>query len=74
MWFGTPEIDGISFISLHNSNSKIQNVDDIHLALKDLITNIPYFKHMNDDLFKSSTKIGEIHIWVDGSRSLRYVK
>jgi hypothetical protein len=74
IWFGTPEIDGISFISLHNSNSKIQNVDDIHLALKDLITNIPYFKQMNDDLFKSSTKIGEIHIWVDGSRSLRYVK
>jgi hypothetical protein len=75
-WYGTPEIDGIHFIALNNpkSKSKIHNVEDMHLALKYLITNIPYFKQMSDDLFKSSTKIGEIHIWVDGSKSLRYVK
>jgi len=74
LWYGTPEKDGIHFDGLNNTNSKIKNVEDMHLALKDLITNIPYFKQMSDDLFKSSTKIGEIHIWVDGSKSLRYVK
>jgi hypothetical protein len=74
LWYGTPEKDGIHFDGLKNRNSKIKNVEDMHLALKDLITNIPYFKQMSDDLFKSSTKIGEIHIWVDGSKSLRYIK
>ena len=49
----------------------IQNVEDIHLALKDLILHTSHFKKMSE-LFESHKKIGEMDIWLDGSKSLVY--
>jgi hypothetical protein len=53
------------------SGNSIQNVEDMHLALKDLILHTSHFKEMSK-LFESHTKIGDMHIYMDGSRSLRY--
>jgi hypothetical protein len=49
----------------------IRNVEDMHLALKDLILHTSHFKEMSE-LFKSHKKIGEMDIWLDGSKSLVY--
>jgi hypothetical protein len=50
----------------------IRNVEDMHLALKDLILYTPHFKEMSKLFNSSHTKIGDMHIYMDGSRSLRY--
>jgi len=49
----------------------IRNVEDMHLALKDLILHTSHFKEMSE-LFESHKKIGEMDIWLDGSKSLVY--
>ena len=66
--FGTPEVLGDSYIE----NKKIQNVHDMHLALKDLM-NQNYFKEKNEIIFQGSTLMGQLHVWVDGSKSTQYL-
>jgi hypothetical protein len=71
--YGTPEVDGLTYKSLDTleSETSIQNVEDMHLALKDLLRT-EYFQQMNTELFKTYQKIGEINIYMDGSKSLQY--
>lgn len=71
--YGTPEVDGLTYNGLDTleSEASIQNVEDMHLALKDLLKT-EYFQQMNTELFKTYEKIGEMHIWMDGSKSLQY--
>ena len=67
--YGTPEISDKSY---HKKGDPIKNVGDVHRALKDLIKNEPYFALENERIFKGKTKIGEMHIWVDGSHPMEY--
>jgi len=71
--YGTPEVDGLSYNSLDTleSEASIKNVEDMHLALKDLLRT-EYFQQMNTELFKTYEKMGEMNIWMDGSQSLQY--
>jgi len=82
--WGSEEVPGPSYTdleTLRKSNPKatmklepemsIGNVEDMHLALKDLILHTPHFKQMSE-LFESHKKIGEMDIWLDGSKSLVY--
>jgi hypothetical protein len=72
--YGTPEDVKANYESLDTleSETSIRNVEDMHLALKDLLRT-EYFQQMNTELFKTYTKIGDMHIYMDGSRSLRYI-
>jgi hypothetical protein len=72
--YGTPEDDNANYESLDTleSETSIRNVEDMHLALKDLLRT-DYFQQMNTELFKTYTKIGDMHIYMDGSRSLQYI-
>lgn len=71
--YGTPEVDESSYNGLENlkSEASIRNVEDMHLALKDLLRT-EYFQQMNTELFKTYQKIGEMNIYMDGSKSLQY--
>ena len=71
--YGTPEVDKSSYESLDTleSEASIRNVEDMHLALKDLLRT-EYFQQMNTELFKTYQKIGEMNIYMDGSKSLQY--
>jgi hypothetical protein len=71
--YGTPEVDGLTYNGLDTleSEASIQNVEDMHLALKDLLKT-EYFQQMNTELFKTYQKIGEMNIYMDGSKSLQY--
>jgi len=73
--YGTPEVDGSSYKGLDNlkSEASIRNVEDMHLALKDLLRT-EYFQQMNTELFKTYQKIGEMNIYMDGSKSLQYTQ
>jgi hypothetical protein len=68
--YGTPEISGESY---EKPSDSIKNVEDMHLALKYLIKTEPYFALENEIIFQGKTKIGEMHIWVDGSKPMKYV-
>jgi hypothetical protein len=74
--FGTKEVAESSYPGLGRLNPResIRNVEDMHLALKDLIMTTPHFKKMNRAISTSEKykKIGEMHVWMDGSRSLQY--
>jgi hypothetical protein len=74
--FGTKEVAESSYPGLGRlkSGESICNVEDMHLALKDLIMTTPHFKKMNRAISTSEKykKIGEMHVWMDGSRSLQY--
>jgi hypothetical protein len=63
-----PSYTGLETLKPHES---IRNVEDMHLALKDLIKTEDY-QTMNQQLFKPYKKIGEMKIWLDGSQSLQY--
>ena len=71
--YGTPEVDGLTYKGLDTliSRASIRNVEDMHLALKDLLKT-EYFQQMNTELFKTYKKMGEMNIWMDGSKSLQY--
>jgi hypothetical protein len=71
--YGTPEVDGLTYESLDTleSEASIRNVEDMHLVLKDLLRT-EYFQQMNAELFKTYQKIGEMNIYMDGSKSLQY--
>jgi hypothetical protein len=71
--YGTPEVDGLTYNGLDTleSEASIRNVEDMHLALKDLLKT-EYFQQMNTELFKTYQKIGEMNIYMDGSKSLQY--
>jgi hypothetical protein len=71
--YGTPEDDKANYESLDTleSEASIRNVEDMHLALKDLLMT-EYFQQMNTELFKTYQKIGEMNIYMDGSKSLQY--
>jgi hypothetical protein len=71
--YGTPEVDGLTYNGLDTleSEASIQNVEDMHMALKDLLRT-EYFQQMNTELFKTYQKIGEMNIYMDGSKSLQY--
>ena len=71
---GTKEVTERSYTKLNDmkDGKSIRNVEDMHLALKDLIMTVPHFNEMNKKLFEKYTKIGEMNIWLDGSRSLQY--
>ena len=74
--FGTKEVAESSYTGLArlNPGESIRNVEDMHLAMKDLIMTTPHFKQM-DGLYSKSKdykKMGEMHVWMDGSRSLQY--
>ena len=71
--YGTPEVDGLTYNGLDTleSEASIRNVEDMHLALKDLLRT-EYFQQMNTELFKTYQKIGEMNIYMDGSKSLQY--
>jgi len=82
--WGSEEVPGPSYTDLEtlrksnpNATMKLEpemsigNVEDMHLALKDLILHTPHFKKMSE-LFESHKKIGEMDIWLDGSKSLVY--
>jgi hypothetical protein len=71
--YGTPEVDGLTYNGLDTleSEASIQNVEDMHMALKDLLKT-EYFQQMNTELFKTYQKIGEMNIYMDGSKSLQY--
>jgi len=64
--YGTPEI--VETGSLEN----IYNVEDMHLALKNLILNEPYFKKKSDEIHSKMEQLGELHVWVDGSKPMTY--
>jgi hypothetical protein len=32
-----------------------------------------YFKEKNEIIFQGSTLIGQLHVWVDGSKSTQYL-
>jgi hypothetical protein len=83
--YGSEEVPEPSYTdleTLRKSNPKatmklepgksIRNVEDMHLALKDLILHTPHFKEMSKLFNSSHTKIGDMHIYMDGSQSLRY--
>jgi hypothetical protein len=62
--FGTPEI-------LKNGYpKKILNVSDLHNCLRDILIS-PSFRQ--DDLLLQKTKMGEMDIWLDGSKPIQYV-
>jgi hypothetical protein len=67
--FGTPEVSEESYIK---PGDPIQNVKDMHSALKYLIKNEKYFALENERIFQGKTKIGEIHVWVDSDRKMEY--
>ena len=67
--FGTPEVSSESYF---NPGDPIQNVKDMHSALKYIIKNEPYFALENERIFQGKTKIGEIHVWVDSDRKMEY--
>lgn len=71
-FFGTPERasepPGSEF------GDRINNVEDAHLAFKRIIQTIPYFKVDNDRIFSEKTKLGEMHVWVDGTRNVQFVE
>jgi len=73
--YGTPEVDESSYNGLENlkSEASIRNVEDMHLALKDLLKT-EYFQQTNTELFKTYQKIGEMNIYMDGSKSLQYTQ
>ena len=66
--YGTKEVD----ISDYATSGMIRNVEDMHLALKHLIQNIPYFKNDNKEFFKDKVQMGELHTWLDGSKPIEY--
>ena len=71
---GTQEVTEQSYngLSKLQEETSIRNVEDMHWALKDLIMTTPHFRAMNQTLFQGHTKIGEMNVWLDGSRSLQY--
>jgi hypothetical protein len=71
---GTQEVTEQSYkgFSKLKEETSIRNVEDMHWALKDLIMTTPHFQAMNQTLFEGHTKIGEMNVWLDGSRSLQY--
>jgi hypothetical protein len=71
--YGTAEVEESSYDSLDTlkSEASIKNVEDMHLTLKDLLRT-EYFQQMNTELFKTYQKIGEMNIYMDGSKSLQY--
>ena len=68
--FGTPEVSSKSYF---NPGDPIQNVRDMHSALKYIIKNEEYFALENERIFQGKTKIGEMHIWVDSDRKMEYI-
>ena len=74
--YGTKEVAESSYTGLDRLNpmESIRNVEDMHLALKDLIMTTPYFKKMDGAYSKNVKykKMGEMHVRMDGSRSLQY--
>jgi len=69
--YGTPEVPKVTY---EKPFDEIKNVEDMHLALKYLITNKEsYFALENERIFQGKTKIGEMHIWVDESKPMEYV-
>jgi hypothetical protein len=68
--YGTPEVSGEFY---HEKGDPIKNVGDVHRALKYLIKKEPYFALENERIFKGKKKIGEMHIWVDVSKPMKYV-
>jgi hypothetical protein len=68
--FGTPEVHEVTY---KNPGDKIKNVEDLHLALKYLIKNEEYFALENERIFQGKTKMGEMHIWVNGSKPMEYI-
>jgi len=82
--WGSEEVDEPSYTELETlrksdpgttmklePGKSIRNVEDMHLALKDLILHTSHFKEMSK-LFESHKKIGEMNIYMDGSKSLQY--
>jgi hypothetical protein len=73
---GTKEVAESSYTGLDRLNpmESIRNVEDLHLALKDLIMTTPHFKKMDGAYSKDVKykKMGEMHVRMDGSRSLQY--
>jgi hypothetical protein len=51
--------------------NNINNVIDAHDALKELI---PHFQKSNDEYFKNHTKLGDLHIYADGSRPMEFIE
>jgi hypothetical protein len=49
---------------------KIVNVSDLHNCLRDILVS-PSFRQ--DDLILKKTKMGEMDIWLDGSKPIQYV-
>lgn len=70
--FGTPELQ--TELPGSQFSNRINNVEDAHIALKNIIQTIPYFKVDNDRIFSEKTKLGEMHVWVDGTRNVNFVE
>ena len=66
--YGTREINK----STYHTTKEIQTVEDAHLALKEIILKSSYFKRENDRIFKHKIKMGELHVWVDGSKNVEW--
>ena len=60
-YFGTPEV-------IKKTANQIQNVEDMHLALKNLIQNDRSFKEENDKFYKDKIQMGEFHVWLNGDK------
>jgi len=58
-YYGTPEV-------IKNTANQIQNVEDMHLALKNLIQNDRSFQEENDKFYKDKIQMGEFHVWLNG--------
>jgi hypothetical protein len=56
-YFGTPEV-------IKKTANQIQNVEDMHLALKNLIQNDPSFQKENQKFYKDKIQMGEFHVWL----------
>ena len=64
--FGTKEVN-------ISTSDEIKNVVDMHLALKKLIKTESYFAKKNIEYYEGKTQIGELHVWLDGSKPMEYI-
>jgi hypothetical protein len=66
--YGTGEVEKTTFTTL---GDPIRNVEDAHLALKQIMQT-PAFLNKNAAAFTGEKRLGEMRVWVDGSRPVEF--
>jgi hypothetical protein len=67
-YFGTGEIKPTTYKTM---GDPIRNVEDAHLALKEILQ-IPAFISAHAAEFSGKPRLGEMRVWVDGSRPIEF--